>query len=86
MLVRRRSLCSKSGRQREAPLVLIAFTKEFCSLLERVVLFLSSLGLPFFSFFSPKDFLPLLIFHEQRFFHKQRASTCEFWKVRDVKK
>ena len=31
-------------------------------------------------------FLRFLFFHEQRFFLKQKASTCEFCKVRDVNK
>ena len=67
MLVRWRSLCSKSGRQREAPLVLIAFTKELCSLLERVLPFLF-FGPAFFYFFAPKDFLLLLIFSMRKDF------------------
>ena len=35
----------------------------------------------FWFFFSTKDFLPFLIFYEQRFFHWQRASMCEFGRV-----
>ena len=38
-----------------------------------------------FVFFT-KDFVPLLIFHEQRFFHEQRASSCQFCRVRDLNK
>ena len=38
-----------------------------------------------FVFFT-KDFVPLLIFHEQRFFHEQRASICQFCRVRDLNK
>ena len=53
------------------------------SFLDRMVLFLSSLGLFFFSFSFTKDFW---FFHEQRFFLENRASTCEFCKVRDVNK
>ena len=37
-------------------------------------------------FFFTKDFVPLLIFHEQRFFHEQRASICQFCRVRDLNK
>ena len=52
-----------------------------------MVLFLSSLGHFFlFSFFFTKDFFPLLIFPLARFFDKQRASTSDFFKVRDVNK
>ena len=46
---------------------------------------------PFFFFFSfflsfTNDFLPLLIFHKQRFFIKQKAFTSEFCKVFDLSK
>ena len=40
----------------------------------------------FFFFFFTNDFLPLLIFHKQRFFLKQKAFTSEFCKVFDVNK
>ena len=73
-----------------APPVPVAFTTEYkgiFSLLDRVVLFPSSLGLLlFFFFFSPRTFFRFLFFHEQRFFHKQGASTCGFCQVRDVNK
>ena len=73
-----------------APPVPVAFTTEYkgmFSLLDRVVLFPSSLGLLlFFFFFLPRTFFRFLFFHEQRFFHKQGASTCEFCQVRDVNK
>ena len=85
ILVWQRLLCSKSGSQREAPLVQVAFTKEYFSLPDRVVPFLSSLGLVFFLFFS-EDFLTLLIFPRAKVFHKQRASSREFCKVRDENK
>ena len=39
-----------------------------------------------FFFFFNNDFLPLLIFHKQRFFIKQKAFTSEFCKVFDVSK
>ena len=66
--------CSKSGQRGASP-VPVAFTKKVISFLDRMVLFLSSLGLFFFFlFFFPfftGDFLPLLIFHAQRFFHNR---------------
>ena len=40
----------------------------------------------FFFFFFTNDFLPLLTFHKQRFFIKQKAFTSEFCKVFDVSK
>ena len=52
--------------------------------LDRMVLFLSSLGL-FFPFL-PRNFFRLWFFHKQRSFQKQRASTCELSKVRGVNK
>ena len=54
ILVWRRLLCLKSGRQRGAPPVPVAFTKEFVSFLGRNFLF--------FFFFLTKVFRPLLIF------------------------
>ena len=57
----------------------------FFSFLDRMVLYLSSLGL-FFPLFLPRTFFRLWFFHEQRSFHKQRASTCELSKVRGVNK
>ena len=76
-----RLLRSKSWRQCGAPPVPVAFTKEFFSFLDRMVLFLSSLGLFFFSLyiiflFIQRTFFRSLFFHEQRFIHKQTASTC----------
>ena len=56
--------------------------KENFSFLYRMVLFLSSLGLFFsfsFSFFLPRTFFRSWFFREQRFFHKQRTSTSEFF-------
>ena len=38
----------------------------------------------FFFFFLPWKFFFLRFFHEKRFFPKQRASTCEFCRVRDA--
>ena len=74
--------CSKSG-QRGAPPVPVAFTKKVFSFLDRMVLFLSSLGQFFFlsSFFHffTRDFLPLLIF-------LSIIEFCDFFKVRDVNK
>ena len=58
----------------------------FFSFLDRLVLFLSSLSLFYFFIFFTNDFLPLMIFHEQRFFLKKDAFTCEICKVRDVNK
>ena len=40
----------------------------------------------FFLFFSQGLSSAVDFFHAQRFFHKQRASTCEFCKVCDVNK
>ena len=65
ILAWRRLLCSKSRRQRGAPPVPVAFTKEFVSYLNRIFFLLRSL-------------------FRSWFFHKQRASTCEFYKVHDV--
>ena len=79
----------ESERQLGAPPVPVAFTNEFFSLLDRMVLFLSSSDLFFFfSFFFilPSTLYRFLFFHEQRFFHKRRASTCEFCELRDVNK
>ena len=69
------------------------------SFLDRLVLSLfwqiGTLSFPFFLFFFlffsfffffTNDFLPLLIFHKQRFFIKQKALTSEFCKVFDVSK
>ena len=39
----------------------------------------------FFSFFY-QNFFRFWFFQEQRFFHKQRASTCEFYEARDANK
>ena len=74
------------------------FHKIFFPSLDRMVLFLSSYG-PFFFFFFfffrlsffffffilPRTFFRFWFFHEQRSFHKQRASTMST-KVRDVHK
>ena len=40
----------------------------------------------FFFFFFTKEFFPLLIFPLAKIFHKQRASTSDFFKVRVVNK
>ena len=71
-LVWQQLLCLKSGRQRGAPPVPVAFTKEFVSFLDRI----------FYSFFvfKPRSFF------RSWFFHKHRTSMCEFCKVRDVNK
>ena len=85
----------KSGRRHGAPPLPVAFTREVLFLFltdwyslffDRLVLFLSSLSPFFFLFFFTNDFLPLLIFHTQRFFLKQKAFTSEFCKVFDVSK
>ena len=88
----------KSGRRHGAPPLPVAFTRAVLFLFltdwyslffDRLVLFLSSLSPFFFSFFFfffTNDFLPLLIFHKQRFFIKQKAFTSEFCKVFDVSK
>ena len=60
--------------------------RKFFSFLDRLVLFLSSLSLFYFFVFFTNDFLPLMIFHEQRFFLKKDAFTCEICKVHDVNK
>ena len=66
-----------------------SFTKDFFSFLDRVVFFLSCLGLflfLFLSLFFTKDFLPLLIFSRAKIFPKTK--TFHLWiicKVRDVK-
>ena len=52
------------------------FHKGTFSFLDRMVLFLSSLALVFF--FLPRACSPFWFFHEQRFFHRQGASRCEF--------
>ena len=57
--------------------------RNIFTFLDRMLLFLSSLGL---LSFLPRTSFRFWFFHEQRFFHKQRASTCEFCKVRDVNK
>lgn len=65
------------------------FHKLFFSFLDRMILFLSSLGLFFSSFFFSffyQNFFRFWFFQEQRFFHKQRASTCEFYEARDANK
>ena len=49
---------NQSGHQRVALPVPVAFTKEFFYFLDRIVLFLSSLDMVFFFFFT-MDFLPL---------------------------
>ena len=60
----RRLLCPKSGRQREAPPILVAFIKEFfLSWPEWFSFFLLWTCFPFFSFFFfTKTFLLLLLF------------------------
>ena len=55
-LIRRWLFCLKCGRQRGAPPVPIALLKYFFSFLDRMVLFLSSLGLFFFLLFSSRSF------------------------------
>ena len=75
----------KFRHQHEAPLVQVVFTKEFFLYLTEWYPFFLSLGL-FFFFFFPRTFFCFWFFHEQRFFHKQRASMCEFCKVHNVNK
>ena len=57
--------------------------RNIFTFLDRMLLFLSCLGL---LSFLPRNSFRFWFFHEQRFFHKQRASTSEFCKVRDVNK
>ena len=64
-------LRSKSGRQRGALPVQVAFTKDVFPFLDRMVLFLSSKGLFVFGFFLfTKGFLLLLIFPRAEIFPK----------------
>ena len=78
----------KSRHQHEAPLVQVVFTKEFFLYLTEWYPFFLSLGLFFIIiFFFTKDFLLLIDFSMSKdFFHKQRASMCEFCKVQNVNK
>ena len=64
-----------------------------CQLLSQRILFFSwqngtlsfFLGpVNFFFFFSTRTFFCFLFFHEQIFFPKKRASTCEFCQVHDA--
>ena len=82
-----RLLCSKSGRQREAPPVLAAFTKDFFFFSWQNGTLSFFYG-PVFCcfFFLPRTFFRFWFFYEQLSFLKQRASTCELCKVRDVNK
>ena len=71
ILVSRWLLWSKSGYQLEP----VAFTKElFLFLTEWYSFFLLW---PWF-FFLPRACSPFWFFHEQRFFHRQGSSRCEF--------
>ena len=87
-LVGRRLLCSKYGRQRGAPTLQVSFTKEifFFSLQNGTLSFFFGPFISFFFFFLPRSFFRSWFFRQQRFFHKQRASTSGFFKVRDVNK
>ena len=84
----RRLLCPKSGRQREAPPILVAFTKEFfLSWPEWFSFFLLWTCFPFVSFFFYQNLSSAFSFSTRKqLFHEQRASTSEFCKVRKVKK
>ena len=78
----------ESERQLGAPPVPVAFTNEFFLFLtEWSSFFLLRTCFFFFLFFIlPSTLYRFLFFHEQRFFHKRRASTCEFCELRDVNK
>ena len=84
----RRLLCPKSGRQREAPPILVAFTKEFfLSWPEWFSFFLLWTCFPFVSFFFYQNLSSAFAFSTRKqLFHEQRASTSEFCKVRKVNK
>ena len=88
-LVGRRLLCSKYGRQRGAPTLHVSFTKEIFLFFTEWYSLISFFFGPFFSFFFfflLMTFFRSWFFREQRFFHKQRASTSDFFKVPDVNK
>ena len=84
----RRLLCPKSGRQREAPPILVAFTKEFfLSWPEWFSFFLLWTCFPFVSFFFYQNLSSAFAFSTRKqLFHEQRASTSEFCKVCKVNK
>ena len=70
---------SKSGRQRGALPILIASQKEFSY-------FLLWTCFPFFSFFYQRLSSAFDFSTCKQLFHEQRASTCEFCKVRNLNK
>ena len=78
----------ESERQLGAPPVPVAFTNEFFLFLTEWSSFFLLRTCFFFSFLFilPSTLYRFWFFHEQRFFHKRRASTCEFCELRDVNK